>query len=83
LVTFDAAQAKQWIAKYFSDLPQGKPVQRPTVPLAKLDAEKHWSTRIAQLPRLYIEWPHGRPRGKMTIMLFRDGRHSVSRERRF
>ena len=55
---FDPAQAKQWIAKYFNDLPQGKPVQRPTVPLAKLDAEKHlvYEDRV-QLPRLYIEWP--------------------------
>ena len=55
---FDPAQAKQWIAKYFSDLPQGKPVQRPAVPLAKLDAEKHlvYEDRV-QLPRLFIEWP--------------------------
>ena len=55
---FDPAQAKQWIAKYFNDLPQGKPVQRPAVPLAKLDAEKHlvYEDRV-QLPRLYIEWP--------------------------
>ena len=55
---FDPAQAKQWIAKYFNDLPQGKPVQRPTVPLAKLETEKHlvYEDRV-QLPRLYIEWP--------------------------
>jgi zinc protease len=55
---FDPAQARQWIAKYFNDLPQGKPVQRPTVPVAKLDAEKHlvYEDRV-QLPRLYIEWP--------------------------
>src|SRR5258705_2632132 len=55
---FDPAQAKTWIAKYFGDLPQGKPVERPTVPLAKIDAEKHlvYEDRV-QLPRLYIEWP--------------------------
>ena len=55
---FEAAQAKQWIAKYFNDLPQGKPVQRPTVPLATLAAEKHlvYEDRV-QVPRLYIEWP--------------------------
>jgi zinc protease len=55
---FDPAQAKAWITKYFSDLPQGKPVQRPTVPLAKLDADKRlvYEDRV-QLPRLYIEWP--------------------------
>ena len=55
---FDPAQAKTWIAKYFGDLPQGKAVERPTVPLAKIDAEKHlvYEDRV-QLPRLYIEWP--------------------------
>jgi zinc protease len=55
---FDPAQAKQWIIKYFSDLPQGKAVTRPNVPLAKLDAEKHlvYEDRV-QIPRLYIQWP--------------------------
>jgi len=55
---FDPAQAKAWIAKYFNDLPQGKPVQRPTVPLAKLDSDKRlvYEDRV-QLSRLYIEWP--------------------------
>jgi zinc protease len=37
---FDAAQAKAWIQKYFGDLPQGKQVQRPSVPLGKLEASK-------------------------------------------
>jgi zinc protease len=55
---FDPLQARQWIAKYFNDLPQGPPVQRPAVPLARLDAEKRlvYEDRV-QLPRLYIEWP--------------------------
>jgi zinc protease len=55
---FDPAAARQWIAKYFNDLPQGKTVQRPIVPLAKLDAEKHlvYEDRV-QVSRLYIEWP--------------------------
>ena len=55
---FDPAQAKTWIAKYFSDLPQGKTVQRPSVPLAKLDAGKRlvYEDRV-QVPRLYIQWP--------------------------
>ena len=55
---FDPAQAKTWIAKYFTDLPQGKPVQRPSVPLAKLDAGKRlvYEDRV-QVPRLYIQWP--------------------------
>jgi len=55
---FDPAQAKAWIQKYFSDLPQGKPVQRPTVPLGKLEASKRlvYEDRV-QVPRLYIQWP--------------------------
>jgi len=55
---FDPIQAKAWIAKYFGDLPQGKPVQRPAVAPAKLDSEKRlvYEDRV-QLPRLYIEWP--------------------------
>lgn len=55
---FDPAQAKAWIAKYFGDIPQGKPVQRPSVPLGKLDAEKRliYEDRV-QVPRLYIQWP--------------------------
>jgi len=55
---FDPAQTKAWIAKYFTDIQQGKPVQRPSVPLVKLDAEKRlvYEDRV-QLPRLYISWP--------------------------
>jgi zinc protease len=55
---FDPAQAKAWIQKYFSDLPQGKPVQRPTVSLGKLEASKRlvYEDRV-QVPRLYIQWP--------------------------
>ncbi len=55
---FDPAQAKQWIAKYFSDLKQGKAVERPAVPLAKLGSSKHlvYEDRVT-LPRLYLTWP--------------------------
>lgn len=55
---FDPAPARAWIAKYFGDIPQGKPVLRPTVPLGKLDAEKRlvYEDRV-QIPRLYIQWP--------------------------
>lgn len=55
---FDPAQAKEWIKKYFSDLPAGKPIQRPTVPLGRLDASKRlvYEDRV-QVPRLYISWP--------------------------
>ena len=55
---FNPKQAKEWIQKYFSDLPQGKPVQRPNVPLGKLAASKRlvYEDRV-QIPRLYIQWP--------------------------
>ena len=55
---FDPAQAKEWIKKYFSDLPQGKPIQRPTVPLGSLDASKRlvYEDKV-QVPRLYLSWP--------------------------
>lgn len=55
---FDVAQAKAWIAKYFTDLPQGKPVTRPSVAPVKLDSGKRlvYEDRV-QIPRLYIQWP--------------------------
>jgi zinc protease len=55
---FDPVQAKAWISKYFTDLPQGKTVERPRVPLGKLDASKRlvYEDRV-QVPRLYIQWP--------------------------
>lgn len=55
---FDPAQAKEWIKKYFGDLSQGKPVERPKVEVAKLSASKRlvYEDRV-QVPRLYIQWP--------------------------
>jgi len=55
---FDPAQTKAWIQKYFVDLPQGKPVERPKVPLGNLAASKRlvYEDRV-QVPRLYIQWP--------------------------
>lgn len=52
------AQTKAWIQKYFVDLPQGKHVDRPTVPLGNLTASKRlvYEDRV-QVPRLYIQWP--------------------------
>ena len=55
---FDPVQAKAWIKKYFSDLPQGQNVVRPTVAVGKLEASKRlvYEDRV-QVPRLYIQWP--------------------------
>ena len=55
---FDPVQVKAWVKKYFGDLPQGTPVQRPSVALAKLDASKRLVYEDSvQVPRLYIQWP--------------------------
>src|ERR1043166_4716395 len=55
---FDPVQTKAWIQKYFVDLPQGKPVERPKVPLGNLTTSKRlvYEDRV-QVPRLYIQWP--------------------------
>src|SRR5215813_1414146 len=55
---FNPLEAKKLIAKYFGDLPKGETVQRPKVPLGKLDASKRlvYEDRV-QVPRLYIQWP--------------------------
>jgi zinc protease len=55
---FDPAQAKGWVAKYFGDIPRGKPITRPSVQPVVLSAEKRlvYEDRV-QVPRLYIQWP--------------------------
>jgi zinc protease len=55
---FEPAQAKQWVAKYFSDLPHGKAITRPAAAPPKLTTEKRlvFEDRV-QVPRLYITWP--------------------------
>src|SRR6476660_8299907 len=55
---FDPKQAKEWIQKYFSDLPKGQAIVRPTVALGKLETSKRlvYEDRV-QVPRLYIQWP--------------------------
>jgi zinc protease len=55
---FDPAQAKQWVAKYFSGIPRGKTIVRPNAKPVTLAAEKRlvYEDKV-QVPRLYIEWP--------------------------
>jgi zinc protease len=55
---FDPAQAKAWLAKYFGDIPKGKPITRPAVKPVTLDAGKRlvYEDRVP-LPRLYVQWP--------------------------
>jgi zinc protease len=55
---FEPAQAKAWVAKYFTDLPRGKAIARPTVTPPRITTEKRlvFEDRV-QVPRLYIRWP--------------------------
>ncbi|HEX8363108.1 MAG TPA: pitrilysin family protein [Longimicrobium sp.] len=54
---FDPAQARQWIAKYFGDIPGGPEVTRPRLAPVAMTAEKRivLEDRV-QLPRLYMAW---------------------------
>lgn len=55
---FDPAQAKAWIAKYFGDIPRGKPIVRPVAPPVTLAQPQRltFEDRV-QVPRLYVLWP--------------------------
>jgi zinc protease len=55
---FNTAQAKAWVAKYFTDIPRGTPIVRPVVAQTVLAGERrlYYEDRI-QVPRLYISWP--------------------------
>ena len=55
---FDPKQARTWVAKYFGDIPRGKPITRPRVAASPITSEKRltFEDRV-QIPRLSIEWP--------------------------
>ena len=54
----DSAQTKAWVAKYFGDLPRGRPVNRPVVEPATLAREKRLTLEDrVQVPRLFMAWP--------------------------
>jgi zinc protease len=54
----DPKQTRAWVAKYFADIPRGKPITRPNVAPSPLSNEKRltFEDRV-QIPRLFIEWP--------------------------
>lgn len=54
---FDAKKTKEWVEKYFGDLPKGKPVTQLSSPPPSLRGEKRdlMEDRV-QLPRLYLAW---------------------------
>src|SRR3954471_13606003 len=55
---FNPADAKRWVAKYFTDLPKAKAITRPAVLPATVTKERHlvFEDRV-QVPRLYMAWP--------------------------
>ena len=55
---FKTAEVKAWVAKYFKDIPRGKPIVRPTIAPVKLAAGSRvtFEDRV-QVPRLYLAWP--------------------------
>jgi zinc protease len=55
---FKPAEVKAWVAKYFKDIPRGKPIVRPTITPVKLTAGSRvmFEDRV-QVPRLYLAWP--------------------------
>src|SRR6187431_2198767 len=55
---FDPARAREWVTRYFGDIPRGKPITRPKAGPVTLQAEKRlvFEDRV-QVPRLYVQWP--------------------------
>jgi zinc protease len=55
---FDAAQAKTWVAKYFTDIPRGKPITRPSdEPVTLAQPQRLVYEDRVPLPRLFLQWP--------------------------
>jgi zinc protease len=54
----DPKATRTWVAKYFGDIPRGKPITRPTVSASPITTEKRltFEDRV-QIPRLSIQWP--------------------------
>ncbi|HEY4306869.1 MAG TPA: pitrilysin family protein [Gemmatimonadaceae bacterium] len=55
---FDTGSVKQWIAKYFSDIPRGAPVKRAPVPEAPIPNEQRLVLEDPSLsvPQLRMNW---------------------------
>jgi zinc protease len=55
---FDPAQARAWVARYFGDIPRGKPIERPRIePVTMTDVRRVTFEDRVQVPRLYLAWP--------------------------
>ncbi|MDT0676036.1 M16 family metallopeptidase [Autumnicola musiva] len=56
---FDKAQAKEWVHKYFDEIPQGDNIERQEKQPVKLEKTKklYYEDNFANLPQLTIAWP--------------------------
>ena len=53
----DLDRAEALVRKWFSEIPGGAPVERPTVPAVRLDTTKRKTIKDrVQLPRIYLAW---------------------------
>jgi zinc protease len=54
----DPVQVKQWVTRYFDDLPKGAAITRPSAPPVTMDAARRlvFEDRV-QVLRLYLAWP--------------------------
>ncbi|MBM4166226.1 MAG: insulinase family protein [Ignavibacteria bacterium] len=54
---FETKQTKQWIDKYFGDIPRGKSFERPSpIPVSFNEDKRMMFEDKVKLPRLYIDW---------------------------
>ena len=55
---FDPKTVRPLVARYFSDIPRGKPITRPTIGPPALTGEKRITLEDrVQVPRLMVSWP--------------------------
>ena len=56
---FDKEQAKQWVHKYFDEIPSGKEIERQEKQLVDLKETKklYYEDNFARLPELTMAWP--------------------------
>jgi zinc protease len=54
---FEPQQTKQWIKKYFGEIPRGKSFERPSpLPVSMNETKRMMFEDKVKLPRLYIDW---------------------------
>lgn len=56
---FDPKQAKEWVKKYFDEIPKGEPIESVTPRAGKIETSKklYYEDNFARLPELTMTWP--------------------------